>query len=272
MWFKRHKKSEQDHALSESLRSLQSLLSETGRREPSLDPGDGPPGDPGSEPPTEPRPPRASNPGSGARPPAAQGDGGSAEPGTPDSSGNRWRDLNLSFDAEPVLPRARRDSPPDAGVPEPEAETGDEGHAAVDAGDDPEALSVETIDQPVPDEADHDPADGSPETASRRHGDDTTVDAGEPAVASLDLPEQPDVDDGDLPVPEPGPAVPDEVAYPAEPPGRADPPAAPGEDEDVAPEHELRPRSDEDVLVLDLEGAPSRGDRGGRGRRNVPGR
>lgn len=253
MWFKRHKKSEQDHALSESLRSLQSLLSETGRREPSLDPGDGPPGDPGTEPPSEPRPPRASNSGSGARRPAAQGDGRSTEPGTPDSSGNRWRDLNLSFDAEPVLPRARRDSPPDAGEPDPQAETRDEAHTAVDSGDGPEALSVETSDQPVPDEAGHDPAAGSPETASRRYGDDMPVDAGEPAVEPPDLPEKPDVDDGDLRVPEPGPAVSDEVAYPAEPQVRADPPAAPGEDEGVAPGHEFRPRSEEEVLVLDLE-------------------
>lgn len=257
MWFKRHKKSEQDHALSESLRSLQSLLSETGRREPSLDPGDAAPGDPGTEPaadrPSEPRPPRASNPGSGARPQTAHRDDRGAEPVTPDSTVNRWRDLNLSFDAEPVLPRARRDSISDAAVPDADAD--EEAQAAAGAGDAPHEVSVETMDPPLPDETrhDHDPDAGSPEAESGPDGGDELVGAGEPALAPLDLPATPDVDDGDAPARETDPAVPDELEYPIEQQVREDAAATAHDDGDVGPEAGFRARSDEDELVLDLE-------------------
>ncbi|MDZ7842809.1 MAG: hypothetical protein U5R46_18585 [Gammaproteobacteria bacterium] len=251
MWFKRQKKSEQDHALSESLRSLQSLLSETGRREPTLDPGDATPGDPGTEPPadrpSEPRPPRAANPEGVAQPQAAHRDGRRAEPEPPDSAGNRWRDLSLSFDAEPVLPRARHDdNTPDAEVPESDTEAEGAGEVqtvAAGAGDVPHKVSVETVDPPVPDEADDDPAAGSPDPETAPDEGDVPVETGEPSLEPLDQPPTPDVDDP--PVPETVPVEPGAAAYPPEPDDQAD--------GDVASDPGFRPRSDEEVLVLDLE-------------------
>jgi len=99
MWFKRRKKSESDHALSESLKSLQTLLNESDRREPNLEPSDEAPESPQTmaENPAAPRA-AASPPGDGG-----QRDSGAAGPSASDSA-SRWRDLNLSFDAEPVSP------------------------------------------------------------------------------------------------------------------------------------------------------------------------
>jgi len=148
MWFKRRKKTEQDHALSESLRSLQSLLNETGRREPSLDPQAGPGDDARPAAGTPPRP------GNGeqlhaaddakslsGRPSGGQSGGERSghsraashtptrgqsraerrsEPEGPSDSGSRWRDLNLSFDAEPILPRVRRETTDEPEEIEPE--------------------------------------------------------------------------------------------------------------------------------------------------------
>lgn len=267
MWFKRHKKSEQDHALSESLRSLQSLLSETGRREPSLDAGDATPGDPGLEPPSdrpsEPRPPRTANPGAGTRPQAARRDDRSAEPGTPgtpgtpetpDSTGNRWRDLNLSFDAEPVLPKARRDSTPEAEEPESDAGADDQARtAAAGTVDVPDEVSVETTDQPVQNEAPHDPAGESPGAEPVLEPSEVPVDTGEPVLAPDDEPATTDVDDDAPSVWESEPAVPGGLDHPAEPQDRADTPATAVDDGDLDTDHEFRPHSDEDVLVLDLE-------------------
>lgn len=99
MWFKRRKKSEQDHALSESLRSLQSLLNDTGRQEPQLDAVDD--GEAGSGDTPGGREPELA----GGAGPGLEGGLDSAEP-TPPEPGNRWRELSLSFDAEPLIPKA----------------------------------------------------------------------------------------------------------------------------------------------------------------------
>lgn len=125
MWFKRRKKTEQDHALSESLRSLQSLLSETGRHEPNVDPRHGPADDTDADESGDSRPAAgpalAANPGNGNRSRQNHHDTPAAEPDPPGGSGNRWRDLNLSFDAEAVSPRVRRDAGADDAAAPPES-------------------------------------------------------------------------------------------------------------------------------------------------------
>lgn len=115
MWFKRRKKSDQDHALSESLKSLQTLLNDTGRVEPTLEGGDhdarqgGDSGGAGDR-----RQPRLSSRRGPDDPDEERGDARLRSPArsaaeTADS-GNRWKDLNLAFDAEPVPPRTRRNN------------------------------------------------------------------------------------------------------------------------------------------------------------------
>ncbi|MFZ0486984.1 MAG: hypothetical protein WAL83_08290, partial [Arenicellales bacterium] len=117
MWFKRRKKSEQDHALSQSLKSLQTLLNDTGRVEPSLQRPDPGAGHEDAESDGARRQPRLSSRGDSNGVDEERGDvrlgspAGSA-PATSDS-GNRWQDLNLSFDAESVVPRPRRGSQDD---------------------------------------------------------------------------------------------------------------------------------------------------------------
>lgn len=99
MWFKRRKKSEQNHALSESLRSLQNLLNDTGRQEPQLDNlDDGEPGLADSK--------------------GAESPGGlKADGPAPPEPGNRWQELSLSFDAEPLIPRPVHPASSDDGAP-----------------------------------------------------------------------------------------------------------------------------------------------------------
>ncbi|MBS1270579.1 MAG: hypothetical protein MAG794_01536 [Gammaproteobacteria bacterium] len=105
MWFKREKKTEQDHALSESLRSLQNLLNETDRREPRLD-TEHPQSD--SDVPDD---------SESTLDEAVRTEELSARvpenPAAPES-GNRWRNLNLSFDADPVITRGNHSSDVDA--------------------------------------------------------------------------------------------------------------------------------------------------------------
>lgn len=140
MWFKRRKKSEQDHALSESLRSLQGLLSETGRQEPQLDTQD-------DDKPDTDETLDGSEPGlAGSEGPALQGVINAAEPAPPEA-GSRWQDLNLSFDAEPLIPKPAEPvstgntrtsqaplDTPQAGVPWDEEKNEDEGDSQAAAG------------------------------------------------------------------------------------------------------------------------------------------
>lgn len=275
MWFKRRKKSEQDHALSESLRSLQSLLSETGRREPSLDPR----GMPADEAEAEAKAAAGARPGvrqahagprAGTRdaspPETRQPDAPPDEPTAPGDSGTRWRDLNLSFDAEPVLPRARRDE-----APAPERDAAPEPPGA--PGTKPGAPEM-----PVP-EPEHGPADDDAAVEAPPGADDA-ADTEAPAAPAADAEPQ-------LPAaePEPEPRLDDEpaVAGTAEPDVVTYDPAAAGPASGAGPVDELgeeavrsepirgasgmpstgdedddsgygfRSRSDEEVLVLDLE-------------------
>lgn len=143
MWFKRRKKTEQDHALSQSLRSLQTLLNETDRREPSLE---------ARQPDTDSEAPAGID--DAAPPPAINGGNGDTilkEPAPPDSA-SRWRDLNLSFDAEPVMPyRSRHGADIDAqdragdDAGEPELDSAD----PVDALDTPPADGQSTDTGPI---------------------------------------------------------------------------------------------------------------------------
>lgn len=154
MWFKRRKKTEQTQALSQSLRSLQSLLNENDeRREPSLDSRHEESGRGSSETVSAPRRVPAASPAGDHddRP-----DSTLREPTPPDSA-SRWRDLNLSFDAEPVIPRrARRgtevesdeadddtDTPPAqdlAGEPDQAVPAEDDAPAAASTDDAPEPI------------------------------------------------------------------------------------------------------------------------------------
>lgn len=112
MWFKRRKKSEQDHALSESLKSLQTLLNDTDRVEPSLErtrpEGEIPAGE------SRGRPGPAHHERASRRDDAAEDARSRKATAAPADSGNRWRDLSLSFDAEPMPQRGRRGSRSDA--------------------------------------------------------------------------------------------------------------------------------------------------------------
>lgn len=102
MWFKRRKKTEQDHLLSESLRSLQTLLSESSDRlEPSLDHRHTQDDMDSTEKTDKAR----------GNPPSV-GDDAKRDDTPGSESGNRWRDLSLNFDAEPATPRLRRSGQP----------------------------------------------------------------------------------------------------------------------------------------------------------------
>lgn len=145
MWFKRRKKSEQDHALSESLKSLQTLLNDADRVEPSLERrhsgNDEPDESAGSRGRPAPAGSRAASRSTGA--------GGRDRPGEPSPTpepGNRWRDLNLSFDAEPVVPKSRRDTRTEAEPPPPDAS-----RAAAPVSDISEPPAPEDSAEPEPD-------------------------------------------------------------------------------------------------------------------------
>lgn len=147
MWFKRRKKS--DQALSQSLKSLQSLLNENDRREPSLEGRDDGPEPPEDDVPA-PRTPEALKPRAARRtgPPAEEEGAGHREPAPPDSA-SRWRDLNLTFDAEPVPPpRPRRQTDTadrqDADSETPPAKDGAEGEDAAEGVDESGAAPPET--------------------------------------------------------------------------------------------------------------------------------
>jgi len=152
MWFKRRKKSEQDHALSQSLKSLQTLLNDTGRVEPSLERPDPDAAHQDTESDGARRQPRLSSREDSNGVDEERGDvrlGSSARSvSTTSDSGNRWQDLNLSFDAEPVVPRPRRgsqddeqstDHPPETepapqeAAPTTPADTGEAEHAENEA-------------------------------------------------------------------------------------------------------------------------------------------
>lgn len=170
MWFKRRRKTEQDHALSESLRSLQSLLSETGRHEPNLDlrhaPADDTDADesghesPDSWPAAGPA--LAAGPENGNHPRPGNHDAPAAGPGTPGGSGNRWRDLNLSFDAEPAIPRVRRDA-------EADDTTAPQGGTLADVETEPATPTDPAYGlagEPTEDAAAPEPEDGAPDAAA----------------------------------------------------------------------------------------------------------
>lgn len=265
MWFKRRKKSEQDHALSESLRSLQSLLSETDRREPSLDPQDPAEGDGRGEAPAAPTRAAASEqpPGAGSGARSTRGDAATVEPEEPVDAGSRWRDLNLSFDAEPVIPKTRRDTR--AGVEDR------------DAAPDMDAASEETDqhpgDAPVdeepgiapqspagPDHADHAADDEPDATADHDAATEPVGAAAEPAPpAALETEQSQALPDPDSDLitydlgarPVPPPPQRDEVVQDLTEPG---PLAGADDASDTDPGVPAGPaRPDEDVLVLDLE-------------------
>ncbi len=260
MWFKRRKSTEQDHALSESLKSLQSLLSETGRREPNLDPADEPDviaqsaPDPRDAPALKPRPSR--------RPASTGDDARSHEPPASDAASNRWRDLSLSFDAEPVLPKTRRDR--DAAAEHP------------DTTPPPISESAEPVEAARQPEADAD-AD-APAALSDRGAEDTAAEAENRDAEN----QEPEDGPGGPVAPEPPAAVqtrapagseptePDIVTYgateesPLPTPGsdaliHGPPPPDPAADKmesadaDAASDYGFRSREDEEVLVLDLD-------------------
>lgn len=166
MWFKRRKKSESDHALSESLKSLQTLLNESDRREPSLEPSDEVPESPRTTT-GKPAAPRAA-----ASPP---GDDGQRDPGrtepSPSDSASRWRDLNLSFDAEPVsAPRPQRDD-------DAEGSESDASEDATSRDHDTHETAPSNEDSGMPGEPDNDLTDTDPPvleepTAGTAAGDD----------------------------------------------------------------------------------------------------
>lgn len=263
MWFKRRKKSEQDHALSESLRSLQSLLSETGRREPSLDPSNTPADDEGVAPSAGSRPGMrraltAQQGGSGsatrARPPEPDHSAArSAEPGAAVDSGNRWRDLNLSFDAEPVLPRARRSS--DGGAKPPD--TTPEPPAAPQTKPAPTTRALETV---IDDNDSPAKPDAGPPTAPAGH-DESMV---SPANATSGPPSDGDAEDDaeqaepdvvtyglGSTTPAPGGEAPQEVTGSETTRETSDLPSA--GDEQSPSDYEIRSRSDDEVLMIDLD-------------------
>lgn len=240
MWFKRHKKSDQDHALSESLKSLQSLLSETGRREPSLDPREAPPEDADSERSAErsagPLSPRPADAASGAGHTTEPGAAPSGESGLPESSGNRWRDLNLSFDAEPILPSARRGDKSGAEDRSTDTEPVVDPVVGPEAGvrpPEPGGDRSDPAESSVPDE----PAPPQAETAAEGPDISTPDDRMDPREDKA-LPQHPERTDPDIP----------EIG--ADAPSRPEA-SATGED-DVADDHEWS-RQDDEVLVLDLE-------------------
>lgn len=280
MWFKRRKSSEQDHALSESLKSLQSLLSETGRREPNLDAGDAPSGesDAADAPPSGPREPRAMNPRPGDRPGEGRDDGRAGKPEAPGASSNRWRDLTLSFDADPVRPKVRRDDSaggddpdrapesliePDDGAgetarsPEPVVDDSDPAAAAESSVRSDDAVAAQAPETPEPDTEPHEPA-----AETRPTGPDDDPADSEP-------PEQPDIVTygAAAPLPPRGDAATHEPTrqepvlgepgfgashrHDAPPPGHAH----------TAPDYDFRSPPDEQELVLDLEAPqPAPGD------------
>lgn len=155
MWFKKRKRSEQDDALPESLRSLQALLDDTDRVEPSLAPRpakseDGP--DPAG--------------GNGGPPRRPQRPGGEDEnlEGRDDGGrpANRWKDLSLSFDAEPVHARPRRSEVDQSAGGEPAAETQPE---PAQRSSEPEGTPPPADKESVNDPDGHSAAQASSETA-----------------------------------------------------------------------------------------------------------
>jgi len=209
MWFKRRKKSEQNQALSQSLRSLQSLLNETGRREPQLDaatedpPKDNPAG-------REPGLPSGAEPRGGAEATAGPG------PATPEAE-NRWRGLRLSFDAEPVVARpagraggTRKAAPPPHGSragdepPPGDAIAAQVSEAPGVGAADTEAPDVETTDVEAPEteapeaeapEAEASDAEASDAEASDAEAPDAEAPEAEAPEAEAPEAEAPDAED-----------------------------------------------------------------------------
>lgn len=172
MWFKRRKKIEQHQALSQSLRSLQSLLNDSGRREPSLDTQYAESGagesDQTGEPSVEPRQPTAP-----PRQTEERERGPLLKEPSPSDSASRWRDLSLSFDAEPVVTVRSRPDPEDHGE-HPETEPGDK-----PLEDDPEQTAAARAEEHNPPElAFDDTSDGGElDTPEKSAGDEDDIEA-----------------------------------------------------------------------------------------------